>query len=121
VGGTPYASQGLEIDLGNQTPFTALLGGETVDVTARAVTSKVSMDLAAAIEVGFYSDVELATLSSVGLLHGTVTGNKVLVFAPAVQKTNPQKAEVNGKRLISYDLRLVPVSGNDELRIVTSF
>jgi len=121
TGGTAYPSQGLEIAFGNTAPFTPLLGGETVDITARTITSKISLDISAAQEAAFMADVELATLSTLGLQHGTVVGNKVLVFAPAVQKTNPQKVEVNGKRLVSYDLRLVPVSGNDELRIVTSF
>jgi hypothetical protein len=53
-----------------------------------------------------------------GFVHGTTAGLKVLVHAPAVQLINPSKQDVNGRRLIGYDLRLVPVSGNDELRIV---
>lgn len=121
TGGTAYPSQGLTLDLGNDIPFTALLGGETVDITARAVSGRVVMDLTAAQEVTFMGQVELATLQSVGLQHGTVVGNKVMVFMPGAQLFNPRKENVNGKRLIGFDLRGVPVSGNDELRIVTSF
>lgn len=121
AGGTPYPSQGLEIDFGNSNQFTALLGGETVDITDRQMSGKITLDLTAAQEVSFAGAVEAGTVSSMGLSHGTVVGNKALIWAPAVQMKNPQKVEVNGKRLLSYDLRLLPPTGNDELRIVTSF
>lgn len=121
TGGTPYPSQGLEIDLGNSVNYTALLGGETIDITQRNVSAKLSMDLTAAQEVAFYNSVELASLTTIGLQHGTVANNKVLAWLASAQLFNPQKAEVNGKRLVSYDVRGVPVAGNDELRIVTSF
>lgn len=122
TGGTLYPSQGLEIDLGNAVNFTALLGGETVDITDRSVKGKVTLDLTAAQEVSLIGAVEAATLQTIGLQHGTVANNKVLVWLAAAQLTNPQKAEVNGKRLVSFDIRATPTTaGNDELRIVTSF
>lgn len=121
TGGTTYPSQGLEIDLGNSVNFTALLGGETVDITQRAASGKVTLDLTAAQEVSLIGAVELATLQTLGMLHGTVANHKVLVWLPAVQLTNPQKADVNGKRMVSFDFRCTPSSGNDELRLITSF
>ncbi|HSV81490.1 MAG TPA: phage tail tube protein [Ramlibacter sp.] len=121
VGGTAYPSQGLEIDFGISNPFTPFLGAETVDITDRAMTGKVTMDLTAAQEVAFYAAIEAATLSSIGLQHGTVANQRVMAYAPAVQMTNPQKVDINGKRCMAYDLRFLPVDGNDELRIVTSF
>lgn len=121
TGGTVYPSQGLELDLGNSVNFTALLGGETVDLTQRAATGRVTMDLSAAQEVSMMGAVEQATLQTIGLLHGTKANQRVLVWLPSVQLINPQKAEANGKRLVSFDLRILPVSGNDEVRLVTSF
>ncbi len=121
TGGTPYPSQGLELDLGNSVNFTALLGGETVDITQRSVTGKLTLDLTAAQEVSLLDNVELATLTSIGLIHGTVANLKAMIWLPGAQLINPQKAEVNGKRLISYDVRCPPATGNDEIRIVTSF
>ena len=53
--------------------------------------------------------------------HGTVAGNKVLLYLPSVQFINPSNFELNGRLLNGYDLRCVPTSGNDEVRIVTSF
>lgn len=120
--GTTYPSQGLEgLDIGNGVNFTPLLGGETVDVSDRAGTGKIMLDLTAAQEVSLMTSVKANTVQSVGLSHGLVTGKKCLVFMPAVQLINPTKGEINGKRMIGYDLRINPSAGNDEMRIVTSF
>ena len=121
VAGTLYPSQGIELDIGNSVSFNALLGGETVDLTQRDVTGKVTFDLTAAQEVALIASAEAGTLQTVGISHGTVANNKVLLWMPAVQLVNPAKAEVNGKRLVSFDLRALPVAGNDEFRLVTSF
>lgn len=120
--GTPYPSQGIEIDLGNKVDFNALLGGETVDITERKATAKCTLDLTAAQEATMYAAAEAGTLQSVGLSHGTVANQKVLVWLPSCQITNVQKTEANGKRLVALDLRCMPTAaGNDEVRIVTSF
>jgi hypothetical protein len=121
TGGTVYPSQGLELDLTNSVNFTPLLGGETVDLTQRDVKGKVTLDVTAAQEVALLANVEAATLTSLGLIHGTLSNRRVGVFMPTVQLINPQKAELNGKRMISYDLRVVPSAGDDEIRIIASF
>lgn len=121
TGGTVYPSQGIEVDMGNSVNFTPLLGGETVDITQRNVTGKVTLDLTAAQEVSLITAVEAGTLQTIGLRHGSVANNRALLWLPSVQLINPAKAEVNGKRLVSFDMRCVPVSGNDEVRLATSF
>lgn len=118
-GGTSYASRGLQLALGNQLAHIPLLGGESIEVTNRDVSGSCELDLTPAQEVTFMSNVKANTTSSIGLLHGTTTGNKVIVHAPTVQLINPKKTDFNGRRLIGYDLRLIPSStGNDDLRIV---
>lgn len=117
--GTSYTSQGIdELDIGNAVVHTPLLGGESVDITDRSMSAKFSLDLTAAAEVTFMTNVKAATLQSFGIIHGTATGNRVMLFAPAVQLINPKKADVNGRRLIGFDSRFTPSTGNDELRIV---
>jgi hypothetical protein len=118
TGGTPYPSRGLSLNMGNAVNFTPLLGGETVDLTDRQVSGSIQLDLTAAQEVSFMASVKANTLGSLSMLHGTAEGFRVLIFAPSVQMINPSKQEINGKRLIGYDIRAVPVAGNDELRIV---
>ena len=73
------------------------------------------------LEVTFTTTVKANTLQSVGLLHGTQAGFRGLVFMPAVQLISPSKQEIEGRRLIGYDMRINPSAGNDDLRIVTSF
>lgn len=119
--GTAYPSQGLNIDFGISSPFQALLGGESVEITDRKVTGSVKLDLTAAQEVAFLANVKAAALSSIGLAHGTVVGDKVMVWMPSVQLTEPTKEDMNGKRMIGYKLKINPLAGNDEIRIVTSF
>lgn len=118
TGGTGYPSQGLDLDSGNAVNYTPLLGGETIDVTNRAVSGSVVLDLTAAQEVTFMGNVKANTLQSIGLMHGTTAGYKVMLFAPAAQLINPKKVDVNGKLMIGYDVRLTPSAGNDDLKIV---
>jgi hypothetical protein len=42
-----------------------------------------------------------------------------MLHMPAVQLINPKKEELQGKRLIGFDMRILPSSGNDELRIIS--
>lgn len=118
TGGTGYPSQGLSLDLGNAVQYIPLLGGESVDITDRSVSGAFVLDLTAANEVTFITNVKANSIQSVGLMHGTVAGYKVMIFMPAVQLVNPQKVNVNGKLMIGFDLRILPSSGNDELKLV---
>lgn len=120
TGGTAYPSLGIELDLGNSVQFTPLLGGETVDITQRALNGSVKLDLTAAQEVTFYGTVLAANLAAMSLQHGTVAGNRVIVHQPSVQLYDVTKEELNGRRLVGYRTRGVPTpagSGNDELRL----
>lgn len=117
TGGIVYPSTGLELMLGNAMQFTPLLSIERVDITNREVTGSTELELTAAQEVTFMGIVKANTLQSLALTIGIATGYKMIIHAPAVQLTNPKKVDLNGTRMIGYDLRCVPVAGNDELRI----
>lgn len=118
-GGTAYKSRGLDIALGNSLNHVPLLGGESCDISGRESTGKLALELTAAQEVSFMATVKAATLSSLGFVHGTTDGYKMLVFAPAGQLINPKHEDIRGRVMCGYDLRLTPTTaGNDELRIV---
>lgn len=121
VGGMTYPSEGLSVDLGIKAAFQKLLGGESIAISERDVTGAVKLKLTAAQEVAFMGEVKAATLTSVGLIHGTVANDKIMVFMPKVQKKEPSKDENQGERMIGYKLRILPLAGNDEIRIATSF
>lgn len=121
TGGTIYASTGLSLDLGNSVQFTPMLSAEFVDITDRDVSGSTELDLTAAQEVALMSSITSNTTQPLGFGVGTVAGNKLLIFAPAVQMISPKKSEQNGRRTFSCDLRLVPTpngAGNDELRLI---
>ncbi|MBS1188910.1 MAG: hypothetical protein H6R10_702 [Rhodocyclaceae bacterium] len=118
TGGTAYPSRGLEVDCGNNVQHIPLLGGESADITGRDMTGKATFDLTAAQEVTFMTAVKATATQSLSLLHGTTAGHKVLLVGAAVQLINPAKEDFNGRRLIGYGLRFLPVSGNDEFRLV---
>jgi hypothetical protein len=118
TGGTVYPSTGLEMKAGNKVAFTPMLSSETVDITDRESTGSIELDLTAAQEVSLMATVKANITQSLAITIGLTAGNKIIFFAPAVQFINPKKVEKNGKRLIGYDLRFMPVNGNDEWRIV---
>jgi hypothetical protein len=118
-GGTVYSSTGLELDSANQVAFSPMLNAETVDVSDRAMSGALQLELTPAQEVSFMATVKANTTQGMGFTIGTVAGNKIILFAPAAQLITPSKADLNGKRLIGLGLRLCPLAGNDELRIVT--
>jgi hypothetical protein len=119
TGGTAYPSKGLTFDLGAEAKHLPMLGGESVSITNRMAKGKASFDLTAAQHVTFMADVKANTLRTMGLVHGTVAGNIAVIYAPAVQFTNPAYEDADGIALNSFDLVFTPVAGNDELRIFT--
>jgi hypothetical protein len=119
TGGTPYPSTGLELKFGNQVNYTAMLSSETVDITDRASTGSIELELTPAQEVALMAAVKANTTQSLAIKIGLAAGNTIIVFAPAAQLLNPKLVEKNGKRLIGFDVRFVPLNGNDEWRIVT--
>lgn len=124
TGGTEYVSAGIEADLGNQVEFVDLLGtatlpGQSIDVPDRKSTAKIMLDLTAAQEVTFMATVKAATTQSIGIVHGTTAGFKMLTFWPNAQLINPTKESIKGRRLIGFDVRALPTSaGNDEIKLV---
>jgi hypothetical protein len=124
TGGTAVPSLGLEVNLGNATPLVPMIGDEAVDLVDRQVVATVRLSLTAAQEVTRQQAVLGATLSSVGLIHGTQGGRRVALWLPSAQFTNPTEEDFNGRAVIRYELRGVPTpggAGNDELRVIASF
>ncbi len=117
AGGVSYPSNGLEIKFGNEVNFNANLSTESVDVTDRSMSGSVELQLSAAEEVAMLTKVKENELQSIAFQIGLATGKRILVHALSVQLNNPKKVDVKGVRYCGYDMRLVPVNGNDELRL----
>ncbi len=120
TGGTSYISRGLNLDLGNDVKAISLLGAKSADISNRNMSGSVQLELSAADEVSFLTDINSNTLTSMSFEHGTTAGFKILIHMPSVQRINPKTADYEGRVHMGLDLRLLPVTGNDEMRIVCS-
>lgn len=117
-GGTVYNSTGLTLDFGNKVEFAPMLSNEEIVFSDRDIKGSVELELTAAQEVAQIANVKANFSQSMGFTLGTVSGNKIMLYAPAVQLMGYKKAEVAGKRLIGFDMHLNPLNGNDELKII---
>ncbi len=116
--GTAHTSRGLEFSLGADVKYIPTLGGQSADIVDRSSTGKMTLDLAAADEVTMKTAIDANTLTSIGMTLGSVAGLKTTVFLPTCQRINPKTEDVDGRAMMGMDLRLVPNTGNDEIRIV---
>lgn len=121
TGGQVYPSNGIEIDFGLKPEFINLLGGQAVEIVDRGVKGRIIVDVTNAQEVAFYQTIKDATLQSLGLLHGTVVGNRFGIFGTKAQIKAPSKEEMQGKRLMGYEAIFTPTAGNDEIDLITSY
>jgi hypothetical protein len=117
-GGIAHTSRGLEFSLGADVKYIPTLGGQSADIVNRNATGKLTLDLDAAAEVTMKTAIDANTLTSIGMVLGSVAGLKTCVFLPTCQRTNPKTEDVDGRAMMGMDLRLVPSAGNDEIRII---
>lgn len=118
AGGTNYVGSGITLSSGNNVVFQPLLGEERVLITNREITGRIALDLSAADVVTFMTAVRANTITALGMTHGTAAGGIIGVYSPSFQRVDPSIADLDGVAMNEYAIRLVPTTGNDELRIV---
>lgn len=120
TGGTALVSRGLDLDMGNTVSHLKLLNAESIDIVDRDTTGSTTVFLDPTQEVTWRTDINNNALTSFAFVHGTAAGNRVRVFAPAVQRIDPQREDYEGRVMMKTDLKFLPsgTSGNNELRLV---
>lgn len=120
-GGTTYTGSGLELTgEGQNLEFQELLGAEAIEASGRDIKGRSTFDLTAAQEVSFLSTYKAGTTQSLGFLHGSAPGYKLLNYFPSAQIDGIDMAEGKaGKRLVTLDFSFTPSAGNDDWRCVT--
>lgn len=117
TGGTGYNWKSLEIDIGNDVQDVELVGQETVGIYGRSPKATIKADFGATQHAAFKADMHAGTSRAFGLVHGSVAGSKVGIYAP-VGVIDSVDDEANGSVLIdSMSMVLRPSAGNDSLRI----
>ncbi|MCL4189887.1 MAG: hypothetical protein KJZ85_19995 [Rhodobacteraceae bacterium] len=94
-GGTAYPSKGLTLDLGNTLTYDAILGGEKVVVTDRQPKGRMVMELSAAQEAAWRSDMNAGTETSMGWQLSTGAGRSIVLFIRRLQRQELQGIEEN--------------------------
>lgn len=116
--GTALISRGVTLDIGNDVQHMQLVGGEQIDLTGRETTGTGIVELTATDEVQWRTDMNNNALTSLSFEHGTAVGNKFVMFIPNAQRLNNQIEPYNGRAMTSFDFRAMPLTGNDEFRLV---
>ncbi len=119
TGGTSYVSGGIEFDLGNVVTRRELIGAKESVLTDRSVSGTVkTLDLTAAQEVALLADFAADTARSIGMLHGTAAGNKVLLFFTQARLLGLTPVNLEGVWTSDLAFEAPPLTGNDDMRIV---
>lgn len=119
AGGTGYNFQELGIDSAEDVQDLELATQESVSVYGRSPTASLVADIGAAGITTQYTNMGAGTPTSLGVTHGTVAGNKVIVYAPNGVITGIDDVVQGNVMLNSMAFSLLPsASGNDDLRLV---
>lgn len=121
TGGTGYNLQTFGLDAGNDVQPLELAATERIDVFNRVPKANAVADISGAAIANLYASMQAATPTSVGVVHGSAAGQKVLVYAPAATLAGIDD-QVNGNVMLSMlDLVLQPsAAANDDFRIVAA-
>ena len=126
MGGSPLhnlRSEAFTIDMGNVVVPRNIINANEIMITDRAVTGNVTLEAALPSSKNWWTggiESHAGVLTNVlQLIHGTVSGNKIKLDAPAVQITSVAQQESEGLLVYQFGLSFTPVSGNDELLIQT--
>jgi hypothetical protein len=117
--GTDIDFREFSWDMGNDVQLVALATAESWGIYGRNPTGKIVVDMTGAQEATYLANAFAGTTSSLGILHGSVAGNKCGFFAPAATISNMGTEKQGSVMLVSMDFAFQPVSGNDEVRLFT--
>jgi hypothetical protein len=109
--------QDLSLDIANTLNWAELIGYQAAEITDRAPTGKITMQLGSVADKDWWTASQSAVLGALNITHGTVAGNIVQFDAPKVQISNLAYSDTNSKALLGGDLTVTPDAGNDELVI----
>lgn len=112
----------LSINQGNTFKYVNRPNAERMeyDGKGRKSTGKVTIELPKVASKAFVDICKTGTTGILSVVHGTTAGNKVLIYAPKAQLTNPTYSIDGNSAIINMDMVLLPTSaGNDEWTLKT--
>lgn len=111
--------QTLNFDIANNVIYRQLVGAESVLITDRKPSGKVSIEATSITTKDWWTLGKNATTGVFAVKHGQTAGNIIGVTAPKVQLMNPAYSDSDGVAMMDFDMAFTPngASGNDEIRI----
>lgn len=119
-GGTQAVNGEFSIDIGNSVQHMKLLNGRSIDITDRNVMGRGTLFYGTpSDEIAFVSAMRSDTNTSLGFAIGGTAGNRITVHMPNVQRMSLRPQEYQGRQMMAAEFKVVPNTGNDEIRIVS--
>lgn len=115
-GGTEYPSKGFTLDMGHELTYDAILGAEKVVVTQRRPKGEMLLELSAAQEALWRTEMNDSVETTFGWRIGTGAGNRITVFGRRLQRQEAQGVEDAGFRRTSTQFALIvdPTDPSDD-------
>lgn len=107
----------LSIDLAQQVVYRNLIGKEEIRISDRRPTGSITLEEPLLSVKDYYAIVAGHTTGAFTVRHGTPGPYSVKIDAPAVQLVQPQEGDADGLAMLQMNMRLMPVTGNDEIKI----
>lgn len=106
------------LDLGNNVVHRQLVGQESVIITDRNVTGKITIEAVLVATKDFFGIAKACTLGAFTIAHGVGAGNITTIAGANVQLGNPSYSDMDGVRMLNLDLIFTPSSaGNNEVSV----
>jgi hypothetical protein len=115
--------QSLSLDWAGEVPYQNFVNLEEVFVVDRAPAGNMTVLAPQIATKDLFALMESHNGTSkvaFQLIHGTTAGNIVTLDAPAVQLAGITETDINGELGYQTQLRLLPDSGDDELKITVA-
>lgn len=113
------AAESLSIDLGNTVTPRFLIGSESVIISDRKTTGQAVLEATTLATINWFQRALARTRGALSLVHGTAAGNIVEITAPAVELGKIAQGQTDGILNYTVPLSFCPVSGRDELVIIS--
>lgn len=110
TGGTSWDMKSFSGDAGNDLRDVVQAGGASVDIFNHDAKATLNLDLTPAGEVTYQALKAAGTKTSVGLVHGSAAGSRLITFAPAGQIISLKPAKDGEMFTHTMELELKPVS-----------
>jgi hypothetical protein len=109
--------QALTLDIANAVAWFARVNCEGAEISDRAPTGSVTMELNSVAAHDWYSTILGGVTDALSITHGVTPGNIVQIDCPKVQLTAPTYSDDSNVALIGATLNVNPNLGDDELII----